>query len=78
MFTGDVYKAYQEVCVQSRDEVLTQRRISDILSDFDMLGIINVATISKGRYGRTREIHLSLSPTIQEKAKDLIAKSINT
>ena len=78
MFTGDVFRSYEELCTKTHDEVLTQRRISDIISEFDMLGIINVATISKGRHGRTREIHLILSPHLQEKAKELIAKSLNT
>jgi len=39
---------------------LTQRRVSDIICEMDMLGIINASIISKGRYGRTREISLSV------------------
>ena len=36
------------------------RRISDLISELDMLGIINSIVISKGRYGRTREIRLEM------------------
>ncbi|MBC8435142.1 orc1/cdc6 family replication initiation protein, partial [archaeon] len=59
-FTGDVYNYYQETCAKSRSEVLTQRRISDIIAEIDMLGLINAKVISKGRHGRTREIKLSI------------------
>ncbi len=76
MFTGDVYNYYQEICEKTKNEVLTQRRVSDILSEFDMLGIINAPVISKGRQGRTREIKLVLSPTIKEKAREIVNKSL--
>ena len=39
---------------------LTQRRVSDIVAELDMLGIINARVVSKGRYGRTREIKLAI------------------
>ena len=76
MYTGEVYNKYQEICNGMKSEVLTQRRISDILGEFDMLGIINAREISKGRYGRTREIKLMLSGNIKEKAKEILNKSL--
>jgi cell division control protein 6 len=76
IFTGDVYNSYQEICDETKNEVLTQRRVSDILAEFDMLGIINARVISKGRQGRTREIKLMLSPSIKEKAQEILSKSI--
>ena len=77
IFTGDVYNIYQEICQRTRNEVLTQRRVSDILAEFDMLGIINARVISKGRQGRTREIKLMLAPQIKIKAKEILDKSID-
>jgi cell division control protein 6 len=77
IFTGDVYNVYQELCEKTKNEVLTQRRISDILAEFDMLGIINARVISKGRQGRTREIKLMLSPNIKEKAYEILKKSLD-
>ncbi len=74
IFTGDVYNSYQELCIKTKNEFLTQRRISDILAEFDMLGIINTQVISKGRQGRTREIKLMLSPQIKKKAKEILEK----
>jgi len=77
IFTGDVYNLYQEVCTRNKIEVLTQRRVSDIIQEFDMLGIINVRVISKGRGGRTREIKLAIAKPIVNKAKEIIEESIN-
>ena len=77
IFTGDVYNFYQDLCVQNKLEVLTQRRVSDIIQEFDMLGIINVRVISKGRGGRMREIKLAMTENIIEKAKEIIEDSLS-
>jgi len=60
MFTGDIYELYKELCAKAKIRPLTQRRISDIIAELDMLGIINAKVISKGRYGRTRQIGLGV------------------
>ncbi|HEB47158.1 MAG TPA: AAA family ATPase [Candidatus Pacearchaeota archaeon] len=77
IFTGDVYNNYEEICVKNKAEVLTQRRVSDIIQEFDMLGIINVRVISKGRGGRMREIKLAISKNIIDKAKQIIEESLS-
>ncbi len=77
IFTGDVYNFYQDLCIKNKCEILTQRRISDIIQEFDMLGIINVKVISKGRGGRMREIKLAITKNIIEKAKEIIKDSLN-
>lgn len=59
IFTGEVYESYKKYCSTLGLRPLTQRRMSDILSELDMLGIITARVISKGRYGRTREIMLA-------------------
>lgn len=41
-------------------DVLTQRRVTDLISELDMLGILQARVISKGRYGRTKEIQMSV------------------
>ncbi len=58
--TGEVYDIYKELCKKAGMSVLTQRRITDLISELDMLGIINARIIYKGRGGRTREIQLSV------------------
>jgi len=77
IFTGEVYNLYQEICKQNKSEFLTQRRVSDVIQEFDMLGIINVRVISKGRGGRMREIKLAIPSNVVEKAKEIIQDSIN-
>ncbi len=57
--TGEVYEIYKELSKKSRSDSLTQRRITDLISELDMLGIITARVISKGRYGRTRDIKIS-------------------
>ena len=77
LFTGEVYSYYQDFCLKNKVEVLTQRRVSDIIQEFDMLGIINVRVISKGRGGRMREIKLAIPKSIVEKAKEIIRGTLN-
>lgn len=60
--SGDVYSVYRELCAQSGMDVLTQRRVGDLISELDMLGIISAKIVSKGRQGRTKEIKLNIHP----------------
>ncbi len=76
-FTGDVYDSYQKVCLEGKSEVLTQRRVSDIIAEIDMLGLINARVISKGRHGRTREIKLSIPSNLLIKAEAILKESLN-
>ena len=76
-YTGEIYEIYKNICKQAKFNILTQRRISDILAELDMLGIINAKIISKGRYGRTREISLALDENIIIKLKEIIEKSLH-
>jgi len=58
--TGEVYNIYKRLCEEIDTDVLTQRRVTDLISELDMLGIVNAVVVSKGRYGRTKEISLSV------------------
>ncbi len=77
IFTGDIYNFYRELCKRTRTEYLTQRRVSDIIAEFDMQGVINAKVISKGRYGRTREIRLDLPTNLLDKINHLLVDSLN-
>jgi len=77
LFTGEVYNYYRDLCIKNKLEVLTQRRVSDIIQEFDMLGIITVTVISKGRGGRMREIKLAITRDIVDKAKEIILNSLS-
>jgi len=76
IFTGDVYNIYHDLCLKSKGEILTQRRISDIIAEMDMLGLINAKVISKGRHGRTREIKLSMPKKVGDKVKIILGESL--
>ena len=73
---GTVSTNALSLCKKTKFNVLTQRRISDILAELDMLGIINAKIISKGRYGRTREVSLSIDHSLQKKLKEILEKSL--
>ena len=77
IFTGDVYELYKKLCTKTDLRPLTQRRISDIIGELDMLGIINATVISKGRYGRTREINSDINNTLKQKIKAILSSELN-
>ncbi|MGA2198321.1 MAG: orc1/cdc6 family replication initiation protein [Nitrososphaerales archaeon] len=56
--TGEVFLAYTNLARKSGIEVLTQRRVSGILAELDVLGLVEAAVVSKGRRGRTKRIKL--------------------
>ena len=62
--TGDVYDVYHELCVSSGVEPLTQRRVSGLINELDVMGILNARVVSFGRYGRTKKIRLGVSPRV--------------
>ncbi len=76
LFTGDLYEVYKEICAKTGLRSLTQRRVSDIIAEFDMLGLINAKVISKGRYGRTREINMAIPQSIEPKIKEILVKDL--
>ena len=71
--TGEVFNIYKRLCQEIDADVLTQRRVTDLISELDMLGIVNAVVVSKGRYGRTKEI--SLSVPIEETEAVLLSDS---
>ena len=62
--TGDVYSIYSQACRYLGTNALTQRRVSGLISNLDMLGLITARTISKGRYGRSKEINSCIPQNI--------------
>jgi len=58
--SGEVYNMYRKLCGHLEMDALTQRRVTDFVSELDILGLVNAVIVSKGRYGRTKEISLSV------------------
>ena len=71
--TGEVFNIYKRLCEEIDADVLTQRRVTDLISELDMLGIVNAVVVSKGRYGRTKE--MSLSVPLEETEAVLLSDS---
>lgn len=76
VYTGDIYDIYKDLCDQIGLRPLTQRRISDIIAELDMLGIINAKVISKGRFGRTREITLAIPSQLEPKIRKILEEDM--
>ncbi|MBS3113143.1 orc1/cdc6 family replication initiation protein [Candidatus Woesearchaeota archaeon] len=76
IFTGEVYELYKGICSKIGIIPLTQRRLSDIIAELDMLGIITAKVISKGRYGRTREIDLAIPHGTIGKINNILLKAL--
>ncbi len=74
--TGDIYSYYKELSKNTTLRPLTQRRISDIIGELDMLGIINAKVVSKGRFGRTREINLAMTQGIEDRVRTLLKEEL--
>jgi cell division control protein 6 len=77
IFTGDVYNIYHDLCQKCKVEVLTQRRVSDLIGEIDMLGLVNARVISKGRHGRTREIKLAIPKKVLSKVRMILQSSLD-
>lgn len=61
--TGEVYNTYELACNNAAEKTLTSRRVSSLISDLDMMGLISAKTISRGRQGRSKRINSRLPPS---------------
>lgn len=69
--TGEVYEIYSTLCNHTEQEPLTQRRITQIISELDQLGLITTDVVSQGRYGRSQKIKIMIpTTTIKEALKE--------
>jgi len=66
--TGELYSLYRELARSLGTEAVTQRRVSDIVNELDMLGILNARVVSRGRYGKTKMITLAADRSTVEEA----------
>ena len=65
--SGDIFNRYMELCGIVGINFLSRTRVSDLISELDMLGIIGAETKFKGRYGRTRIYNVPTSNTLKLK-----------
>ncbi len=63
-YTGEIHNSYKQMAKEIGIEILTQRRVTDLISELGMSSLLNVVEIFKGRYGRTREVTMAITPAI--------------
>ncbi len=60
VITGDLYDLYRQLCSKADIEPLTQRRVSGLVNELDIMGVVNARVVNFGRYGRTKKIRLGV------------------
>jgi len=76
--TGEIFAAYKDLCKAVRQKELTQRRVTQMLSEIELSGIISGRIIHQGIHGRTKKFKLTISPDTvkQTLKKDLTLEDI--
>ncbi|MGC9148573.1 MAG: Cdc6/Cdc18 family protein [Sulfolobales archaeon] len=59
--TGELYLSYREIAEKLGVSPVTQRRVSDIISELEVLGLISARIFNRGRYGKTRVLRTAVS-----------------
>ncbi len=69
--TGAIYTTYKGICKTVRQPELTQRRVTQMLSEIELSGIINGRIIHQGIHGNTKKYKLTIPhETVKETFKD--------
>ena len=68
----DFYGAYRSFCIKVKLRPLADRAFSDLVSELDIYGFIQVRFVSQGRYGRRREISGLLPQEVSERLKKVV------
>lgn len=70
--TGEAYDTYKAFCNRAGLRPLSGRAFGDLLAELDMYSLIRCRVLSRGRYGRTREISLDLPEELVTKVRETI------
>ena len=62
--TGEVYSVYKLLCKKTRQTELTQRRVTQMLSEIELSGLISGRMIHQGIHGNTKKFRLTISPDL--------------
>ena len=66
--TGEIYSSYKNLCKVVGRDGLTQRRVTQMLSEIELSGIISGRLISQGTHGRTKKYKLTVSSEMIKKS----------
>jgi cell division control protein 6 len=65
--TGEIYASYKILCKTVGRDELTQRRITQMLSEIELSGIVTGRLVHQGIHGRTKKYRLTISPEMVKK-----------
>ena len=76
--TGEIYSSYKNLCKTVGRDELTQRRVTQMLSEIELSGIITGRLVHQGIHGRTKKYKLTISTEMVKKTfkDDLTLKDI--
>ena len=66
--TGEIYASYKNLCKMVGRDELTNRRITQMLSEIEISGIITGRLVHQGIHGRTKKYKLEISSEMVKKA----------
>jgi cell division control protein 6 len=66
--TGEIYSSYKNLCKVIGKDGLTQRRVTQMLSEIELSGIISGRLIHQGIHGRTKKYKLTISSEMIKKS----------
>jgi len=69
--TGDVYSVYKSFCKKTHQNELTQRRITQMLSEIELSGLISGRMVHQGIHGNTKKFNLTVP-------NDLVRNTLNS
>lgn len=75
--TGAVFDYYNKIAKDLNITTLSLRRISDIIVELEVLGLISFKLVSKGRYGRTRFITIDLPKSLYDEVMNILKEDLN-
>jgi len=70
--TGEIYEHYLAFCQKARMRPVAIRAFRESLNELDLYGFVRTRILSRGRYGRTREVVLELDEVLVEKIYSII------
>ena len=62
--TGDVYSGYKSLCKTTQQNALTQRRVTQMLNEIELSGLISGRMIHQGIHGNTKKFNLTITPDL--------------
>ena len=65
--TGEIYSSYKNLCKAVGKDELTPRRITQMLSEIELSGLISGRLIHQGIHGRTKKFKLTISSEMIKK-----------